>query len=848
MSLSAEAARSSRPGIRRGTLRVYLGAAPGVGKTYAMLNEGRRAKARGADIVIGYVEPHGRRLTAEQCGDLEIVPRRVLTYRGASLEEFDLDAVLRRHPERVLVDELAHTNVPGSRNEKRWQDVEVLLDAGIDVISTVNIQHLESLNDVVERITGVNQGETIPDEIVRDADQVELVDQTPEALRRRMAHGNVYAPDQIDAALTNYFREGNLAALRELALLWVADQVDEGLEHYRERHGITEPWETRERVVVAVTGAPGTDALIRRAARIAQRQHGDLVGVHVLGKEGLSDSDGGPVSEHRKLLEQLGGEYHEVVGSDVGAALVDFARAENATQLVVGASQRSRWSEFARGSVINRVVRLSGSIDVHVISHQRRTESAESPAGERRLGSRSAVSTRRRLAGWSVAVIGLPLLTILLTHMRASVGLPSVLLLYLSLVVAVAAIGGTGPAIAAAVAAFLLANWYFTPPFHHWTVSKGENVVALSVFLGVAIVVSWFVDAAARRASEATRARTNAANMARMAATMGEADPLPALLAHLRSAFGLVAVALLVETDRSWRVVAADGDPIPSTPDRADIVEDVAPGTVLALAGGPVAAEEQAVLKAFAAQLGVVLEHTRLRAEAGRAEALAEANQLRSALLQAVSHDLRTPLASIKASASSLRQHDVEWSEQDVDDFLDTINDETDRLTKLVENLLSMSRINAGVLTPSLRIVALEEVVPAAISSLGSRASLVDVRLSETLPAVLADPALLERVLANIIENAVRASPPGQAVVVEGATRGDAVDVLVVDRGPGIPRELRAQAFEPFQRLGDQQQGTGVGLGLAVARGFTSAMGGTLEIDDTPGGGTTMRVTLPIAP
>ena len=271
---------------RRGTLRVYLGAAPGVGKTFAMLNEGRRRHERGTDVVVGYVETHGRAHTAEQIGDLEVVPRRILTYRGAALEEMDLDAVLARHPNVALVDELAHTNVPGSKHAKRWEDVDVLLDAGIDVISTVNIQHIESINDVVERITGIKQRETLPDQIVRAADQIELVDMTPEALRRRMAHGNIYTPEKIDAALANYFRPGNLAALRELALLWVADRVDDALEEYRERHGITEPWETRERVVVAITGAPSVDALVRRAARIAQRAHGELLGVHVRSDDG----------------------------------------------------------------------------------------------------------------------------------------------------------------------------------------------------------------------------------------------------------------------------------------------------------------------------------------------------------------------------------------------------------------------------------------------------------------------------------------------------------------------------------------------------------------------------------
>jgi two-component system sensor histidine kinase KdpD len=422
---------------RRGTLRVYLGAAPGVGKTFAMLNEGRRRHERGTDVVVGYVETHGRAHTAEQIGDLEVVPRRILTYRGAALEEMDLDAVLARHPNVALVDELAHTNVPGSRHAKRWEDVNVLLDAGIDVISTVNIQHIESINDVVERITGIKQRETLPDQIVRAADQIELVELTPEALRRRMAHGNIYTPEKIDAALANYFRPGNLAALRELALLWVADRVDDALEEYRERHGITEPWETRERVVVAITGAPSTDALVRRAARIAQRAHGELLGVHVRADDGLVG--GSETLDHqRRLLEEMGGIYHETAGNDIAAALVEFARAENATQLVLGASQRSRWAELTRGSVINRVVRLSGHIDVHVIS-QGSGDGEEEDRAVPRVRRRVTLSPRRRLLAWLTAAIGIPALTAVLVPMRNDVGLPTILLLYQLLVVVVAA-------------------------------------------------------------------------------------------------------------------------------------------------------------------------------------------------------------------------------------------------------------------------------------------------------------------------------------------------------------------------------------------------------------------------
>ena len=378
--------------MARGELRIYIGAAPGVGKTIAMLGEGRRRHERGTDVVVGFVETHGRPLTQQAIGDLEVIPRKQISYRGAVFEEMDTDAVLARAPQVALVDELAHTDVPGSRNEKRWQDIEELLAAGITVISTVNVQHLESLNDVVERITGVAQRETVPDAVVRGADQIELVDMSPEALRRRMAHGNIYAAEKVDAALAHYFRVGNLAALRELALLWLADRVDEGLSEYRERHSISETWETRERVVVALTGASGGELLIRRGARMAARTHADLVGVHVRTSDGLDAGHQDLLDRHRALLEQLGGRYAEVTGTDIADALVGFAKAENATQLLLGASKRSRWAELMQGSVINRAIRRSGRIDVHVIS-------TDAPARARRGASRSPPRAERAEVG-----------------------------------------------------------------------------------------------------------------------------------------------------------------------------------------------------------------------------------------------------------------------------------------------------------------------------------------------------------------------------------------------------------------------------------------------------------------
>jgi len=495
--------------MAKGKLRLYLGAAPGVGKTYAMLNEGWRRKERGTDVVVGWVQEHGRPQTDAQIRDLPVFPHKTVEYRGQSFEEMDLEGLLARKPELVLVDELAHTNVPGSVHEKRWQDVAALLAAGINVISTVNLQHLESLNDVVERITGVAQQETVPDPVVRSADQIELVDMAPEALRRRLAHGNVYPPERIDAALGNYFRTGNLTALRELALLWVADRVDEELNDYRERHDIAGAWETKERVVVSMTGSPGSAVLVRRAARMAMRTKAELVGVHVRTDDGLADAGTEGLGRNRALLDDLGGRYVEVVGADVAPALVQVARAENATQLVLGATHRSRLAEYVRGSVINSVIRVAGgALDIHVIATDGIEPADVAPGDERprptpvprhRRRLLSPLSARRRLAAVLLGVIGFPLLTLVLTSGGSNLDLSTALSSYLVLVVVVAATGGVWPGVVAAAAGFVLSNYYFAPPVHTFTIADARDVLALLMFLVTAGVVSVLVDLAARR-------------------------------------------------------------------------------------------------------------------------------------------------------------------------------------------------------------------------------------------------------------------------------------------------------------------------------------------------------------
>ncbi|MGZ4669176.1 MAG: DUF4118 domain-containing protein [Blastococcus sp.] len=858
--------------MARGQLRVYLGAAPGVGKTYAMLDEGRRRSERGTDVVVGFVETHGRIHTAEKMAGLEVVPRRMVTYRGTQLTEMDLPAVLARAPQVVLVDELAHTNVPGVEHEKRWQDVEALLEAGIDVISTVNVQHLESLNDVVESITGVVQRETVPDAVVRAAEQVELVDMTPEALRRRLAHGNVYAADKVDAALSNYFRTGNLTALRELALLWLADRVEEGLLRYREQHGIAASWETRERVVVALTGGPEGETLIRRAARIAARAAGgDLLAVHVVRSDGLAGSSVATLEKQRLLVESLGGSYHTVVGDDVADAVLDFARANNASQIVIGASRRNPVLAGLTGpGTGGTIIRSSGSIDVHVIGH--------AYVGKGRLlpRVRSGVTRRRRVAGLLVAAVLLGVLTPLtvLTHDQLSLG--SDLLLFLLVVVIVSLVGGFLPAVAAAVVGSLLLNYFVVPPVHTLTISAPQNLLALVVFILIALLVSRVVDAAARRSSEAARSNAEAETLSALAGSLlrGE-ESLPTVLQSVRETFGASSVTLLRrETEApasggltaqdssaggmrgTWTCVDATGDMPCQRPEDGDTEVPVRDDLVLVLKGRVLAAEDQRLLTAFAAQVAVAYRQRLLAEEVAAAAPLAETDRVRTALLNAVSHDLRTPLALAKAAVSSLRSVDVEWSVAARQELLATADAALDRLTDLVTNLLDLSRVNAGALPVFATPVALDDVVNRALDHVsagpqGSRVrARVDVDIPSAIPEAMADSGLLERVVANLVDNALRYSPDGQAVRVSASSHEDTLELRVADRGPGIASADRDAVFEPFQRRDDRspRNTAGVGLGLAIARGFTEAMHGALVLEDTPGGGLTAVVALPRAP
>ncbi|MFN6543412.1 sensor histidine kinase [Mycolicibacterium nivoides] len=831
---------------KRGELRIYLGAAPGVGKTYAMLGEAHRRLERGTDLVAAVVETHGRKKTADLLDGIETIPPRYVEYRGGSFPELDVAAVLARNPQVVLVDELAHTNTPGSKNPKRWQDVEELLEAGITVISTVNVQHLESLNDVVTQITGIEQQEKVPDEVVRAADQIELVDITPEALRRRLSHGNVYAPERVDAALSNYFRRGNLTALRELALLWLADQVDAALAKYRADNKITDTWEARERVVVAVTGGAESETLVRRASRIASKSSAELMVVHVVRGDGLSGVSAPQMGKVRELATSLGATVHTVVGDDVPTALLDFARERNATQLVLGTSRRSRWARMFDEGIGAVVVQHSGKIDVHMVTHEQ---------ARRGFGWSTATPRQRHIASWLASlVVPSAICLAIVTLLDPYLGVSGESALFFIGVLIVALLGGVAPAGLSALLSGLLLNYFLVDPRHTFTIAEPDSAVTVVVLLLVAVAVAALVDGAASRAREARKASQEAELLTLFAGSVLRGADLTTLLERLRETYSQRAVSLLRERNGTADIVACVGTKPCADVDTADTAIEVGDDEFwLLMAGRKLAARDRRVLSAVAKQAAGLVKQRELTEEAGKAAAIAQADELRRSLLSAVSHDLRTPLAAAKAAASSLRSEDIDFSAEDTAELLATIEESIDALTALVGNLLDSSRLSAGVVRPELRRVYLEETTQRALLGISrgatgfTREGLDRVKVDVGDAVAMADAGLLERVLANLIDNALRYAPGGPIRVSAGQV-ADRVLIAVIDEGPGVPRGVEEQLFAPFQRLGDHDTSIGVGLGLSVARGFVEAMGGTISATDTPGGGLTVEIDLAAPP
>lgn len=849
--------------LPRGTLKVYLGAAPGVGKTYAMLEEAHALVESGEKVIAAVIETHGRKDTARLTQGLTFAKPKDVDYRGQVFQEIDVEGIIAEEPDVVLVDELAHSVVTSAGPvRKRWEDVVELQNAGIDVISTVNIQHLESLSDVVEEITGIRQQETIPDRVLRRADEIELVDLSPAALRIRLNRGQIYRPDTVDTALAKYFRLGNLTALRELALLWMADQVDAGLEAYRQQENITETWPARERIMVAVTGGEESAALIRRGTRIVGRAAGrELVVVHVISHDGTGadSADAGSLADLKALTESFGGSWHVLTGDSPADTLLDFARTHNAAQLVVGAS-RSPWYLRVLGpGVASRLIAEAGDIDVHIVGHDRPGRTVF------QRGTRSALARSRRIVGWILAVV----LPLALTAVFLMVGHSEEMLIvnilsYMAAEVAVALIGGWWPALFTALAGSLVLNWFFIHPVGGLTISAPQNIIALIIFVLVAASVARVVDVAARRTNEARSARAHAMLMSELAGSVvREGSNIPALLSTIRETYGLDFALLQERTDpeSTWETLYSVGE-VPEAEQAAapqgassggsddDQTEEFTldEDSRLVISAHPLSADEHQTMAAYAGRILMLTRQRQLRTTRLEAQRLQAANAVRTTLLTAVSHDLRTPLASIKTAVSSLRMTDVELPADLQQELLGTIEDSADRLDRIVSDLLHMSRVQTGTLEVHLRDVEVHQLVESALESLDPTAMPADLSLDipDRLPQVTTDPGLVERIIANLVHNAHKHSVGPVTVQAEWMPADDAVEVRVVDHGKGLTDAEKQKLFTPFSHMADSGPG-GVGLGGAVAKGLADAIDAQLVPEDTPGGGLTMVLGLPAA-
>ncbi len=765
-------------------------------------------------MVIGFVETHGRAQTIAQIRDLEIVPRTSLDYRDTHFEEMDVPAVLARHPAVVLVDELAHSNAPGSPHAKRWQDVETLLDAGIDVITTLNIQHLESLNDVVEKITGIVQQETVPDIIVRQADQIELVDITPEALRRRMAHGNIYAADKIDVALSNYFREGNLTALRELALLWLADRVEISLQHYQSDHDIAATWETRERLIVGVTGSGADEVVVRRAARMASRTGGDLVAVFVHATD-APRVDAEHLAATRQLLDEVGGRLEEIVNDDVGAALVAFARAERATQVILGASRPRRGRRSTSG-IVEHVLRDVRDLDVHVIA-----TGATTPRAGRHSPRSPSLSWRRRAAAGIAAAILLPAITALMAAGRASISQSTIFLVYLIVVLVVAAEGGVVLGAVAAVAAAGLENFYFVAPLHTLEVARPDNVVALVGFLVFAAAASTLVTRLTRRSANAERARAEVAILSRAASDLAAShEDVQPLLDAIRAVFSFVGLALLTRHDDDWVAAVVSGESPVGVAGSSTL--DLDDDFRLVLSEEPHDAGDRALIGAFATRLVHELRRRESRRDAEDLKELAVAYRRLATTMRLTNALLSRLTTRLRADASS-HTSDVLVAAlvQDLDDLL--------LLGRIASDLTESTPVPA----------ALRDVLDTVLHDANLPDGPLAVDVPPSLPPVLVDRDLAARALGIIVRRALRCDTGSEPVLVRAGSTPTSVDVMIVDQGP---RATPAQRDLFARGSLDTHSGECDLLPLELARYLLHDHQATVVLNDTPGHGVTVTV------
>jgi two-component system sensor histidine kinase KdpD len=877
---------------RRGRLKIFFGASAGVGKTFGMLLAAHERRAEGLDVIVGYVETHKRAETEQLLQGLEALPPRLLEHRGTQLREFDLDAALGRRPALILVDELAHTNAPGSRHPKRWQDVEELLEAGIDVYTTINVQHIESLNDVVSQITGIPVWETVPDAVLEDANEIELIDLPPDELLQRLKEGKVYLPQQAEHAVQNFFRKGNLIALRELALRRTADRVDEQMRDYRQDHAIQGVWQVKERMLVCIGPGGSAENLVRASYRLAQLLKAEWIVLYVetAKLQRLSKEQRDAVLRTLKLAEELGAETVTLSGYRLADEVISYARSRNVTRIILGKPTFSGWKRWLLGSLVDTIVRQASDMDIHVVGKESDflSQIRQNPYFSRSrlyLGLESGdqrPSFKWRMGYlWSVATTAI--CTAIAWPMADHFDLANLIMVYLLGVVVVATRYGRGPSALSSFLSVVAFDFFFVPPRYSFAVSDSQYLITFGVMLLVALVISSMTASMRHQARVAGHRERRIASLYAMsrelAATRGKENMLRIAVSHLAEVFEAQAVILL--PDAAGRIVYPKSEGTAQSCHGSDLSvaqwvfdheqmaglgTDTLPGgdliyLPLKASSGPIGVlallplnptrialpEQQRLLETFTSQIALALERARLSAEAHSAQLKMETEQLRNSLLSAISHDLRTPLAAIVGASSTLVQDDDKLDKQARHELSQAIHDGAIRMSGLANNLLDMARLEAGTVVLNRQWQPLEEVVGGALAGLSTRLAHhpVSVNLPDSLPLVQIDSLLIERVFANLLENAAKYTPTGTPIEISAVTGGNELVVTVSDRGPGIPAGEEERIFEKFHRIDNEGNEGGAGLGLTICRSIVEAHGGRIWADNLSYGGAAFHFTLP---
>lgn len=860
---------------KRGRLKVFFGMAAGVGKTYAMLEEARRRAAEGLDVLVGYAEPHIRPETESLLLGMEILPHKSIEYRNTIFKEFDLDAALAKKPAVVCVDELAHTNAPGMRHPKRWQDVVELLEAGINVYTTLNVQHLESVNDIVERVTGVRVRETLPDSVLEMADEVELVDIAPEELLERFREGKIYRPDQAERAAKHFFTKGNLIALRELALRTTAQRVDEQMQEARRQAGVRTAWAASERVLVCVGPSPMSPRLVRASRRLAASLRADWIAAYVGSPTGarLRDEDERRIESTLRLAEELGAKTVKLSGANVADEIITYAQTHNVTKIVIGKPQQPRWREVLFGSAVDDLVRNSGEIDIHVIRGSADEPEARTPP---KLEPR-----QHDLAGFAVAILATLITSAIGWPFHHSLGIANenVLMLYLLGVLWVATHHSRSAATLASILAVAAYDVIFVPPYYTLAISDREYIVTFGVMLLTALIISTLTHRVRAQAEQARMRERRTASLFALSRDLAAArtaeDIAVATVKHVSDVLGRKVSLLLANTERHL-VLKGSSDSAATDQKELGVAQwafehdqlagfgtstlPAAAATYVPLRGsrgsvgvlgfhadGTWTAGQRQLAEAFASQIALAVERTTLAEEARAAWERVEAEFLRNTLLSGVSHELRTPLAAITGAASTLVQPDTPLSEETRADLLETVLNESSRMERLINNLLDMTRLEAGGLVLKREWLPLQEVVGSALHSLERRLRGRDVKIDipADFPLVNIDSVAIEQVLTNLLDNAIEYTPKQSPIELAATALEGEITIQVSDRGPGLPAGTEKRVFEKFFRIRPAEARRGIGLGLAISRGIVEAHGGTITAADRPGGGAVFRFTLP---